>query len=103
MHYTAHSKLTCKALKKELCEAHKFDEIHQFIDSSKKYYWHASHRALLHTIDYGQELLLNRFGHIYNDVPTNEILVHHLKDDFSDKLPTLKEWLNKIYNYELLH
>lgn len=94
MHYTHHSILTCRRFKIPYADADKFTPFHQAVDSSKKYYWAPQHRGLLHTIDYGQYLLLRRFGVMYNGIPTNELLVAHIEEDFSNFKPRLQDFKN---------
>lgn len=96
MHYLDHSYLTCKKFKLDLNRNTEFDQIHSFIDSSKKYHWHASHRMLLHTIDYGQFLTKRKFGELVSDIPTNEILIAHIEDDFTNYKPRLIDWIKKV-------
>lgn len=70
--------------------------LHKFIDSSKLYYFHLKHRALLHNT-YGIDLSVQLFGDIIRNSKGVEILVRdlaaeHIKEDLSGKVPTLLEW-----------
>ena len=71
-------------------------EIHKFIDSSKLFYFHVKHRALLHNT-FGIELCIQLFGDYLVNSQGQEILVRdiaaeHCKEDLSGQVPTLIDW-----------
>ncbi|MDF7820867.1 hypothetical protein P1X15_24810 [Runella sp. MFBS21] len=70
--------------------------IHDFIDSSKLFIFHAKHRAMLHNL-YGIELCISLFGHYIVNTDNKTILVRdiaaeHCKEDLSGFIPTLNDW-----------
>ncbi len=74
--------------------------IHQFIDSSKLFHFHAKHRALLHNL-YGIELTCERFSDRLTNSQGRVILVRdiaaeHCKEDLSGHVPGLFDWFNEM-------
>lgn len=79
-------------------------EIHQFIDSSKLFYYNAKHRLLLHHL-YGIELTIMKFNDFIINSENQPILVRdiaaeHCKEDLSGRVPSLYEWLSHIEDKE---
>lgn len=73
-----------------------YQPIHSFLDSSKLYFYHLKHRALLHNL-YGIELCEELFGSwITNSsgtrVPVRDIAAQHCREDLSGRVPTLNDW-----------
>lgn len=71
-------------------------EIHKFIDSSKLFFFHTKHRALLHNL-FGIELCIELFGDCLQNSDGKTILVRdvaaeHCKEDLSGMTPTLNDW-----------
>ena len=71
--------------------------IHKFIDSSKMYHFNPRHRLLLHNL-YGIELTVMKFGdYIQNSdhktILVRDIAAEHCKEDLSNKVPSLHDWL----------
>lgn len=71
----------------------------QYLDSSKLYYYNPRHRLLLHQL-YGIELSVMKFGdYIINSgnkiVLVRDIVAEHCKEDLSNKVPSLFDWLEK--------
>jgi len=70
--------------------------IHKFLDSSKLFYYHYKHRALLHNT-YGIELSVRMFGEtlVNSDKQTllvRDIAAEHCKEDLLGMVPTLHHW-----------
>ena len=79
-------------------------KIHQFIDSSKLFYYNAKHRLLLHNL-YGIKLTTIKFNDfiVNSDQQTiliRDIAAEHCKEDLSGKVPSLYDWLSHIDNNE---
>jgi hypothetical protein len=79
-------------------EMRDYIEVHKFLDSSKLYFHHVKHRAVLHNT-YGVELAVEIFGDsILNrnekSVCVRDIAIAHLKEDLSGHVPTLNEWFD---------
>lgn len=73
-------------------------QIHKFIDSSKLFYYHFKHRIILHNL-FGVELAIKKFDdYLINSdnsvVLVRDIVVEHLKEDCSGKIPSLADWLS---------
>lgn len=78
-------------------EAEDYLEVHRFMDSSKLFYYHAKHRVLLHNL-YGIELCTMLYGDCLQNsdkkmIPIKEIAAEHCKEDLSNVVPTLADWL----------
>ena len=74
-----------------------YQAIHQFIDSSKLFYYHIKHRLLLHNL-YGVELATELYGDSLRNsegamVIVRDIAVEHIREDLDGKIPRLIDWL----------
>ena len=70
--------------------------VHRFLDSTKLYFHHVKHRAVLHNT-YGVDLAVELFGDALETssgrlVSVRDVAIAHLKEDLSGKVPTLVEW-----------
>ena len=74
-------------------------EIHKFMDSSKLYFHHVKHRAVLHNT-FGVELAVELFG---DEVPSKsgksvsvrDVAIAHVKEDLSGMVPSLADWFKQ--------
>jgi len=78
--------------------------VHRFLDSSKLYFHHVKHRAVLHNT-YGVELAVELFGDaVHNSsgkkISVRDIAIAHIKEDLSGKVPTLAEWFGECKELE---
>lgn len=81
-------------------QAEDYQEIHDFLDSSKMTYADFRHRALLHNT-FGVFICEKVFGHyIVNSdgkhIPVRVIAEQHVREDCNGYIPTPKEWLDTI-------
>jgi len=67
--------------------------IHSFIDSSKYYRPHFTHRILLHHT-FGVKLCVKHLGYecLPSGVLVRDVGFEHIKEDLSGKCPTLLDW-----------
>ena len=77
-------------------EASDYFQVHKFLDSSKLFYYHFKHRALLHHT-YGVELACTKFkDYLTNSqgkvILVRDIAIAHLKEDHNGQVPTLSDW-----------
>jgi hypothetical protein len=73
-----------------------YEQVHTFMDSSKLFFYHFKHRALLHHL-FGVELAMRLFGNRIKNtdgkmVLVRDIAVEHCKEDLDGKIPTLFDW-----------
>lgn len=71
--------------------------LHQFLDSSKLFYFHVKHRLLLHHL-LGVEWTIQKFGDCLHNsdgkvVLIRDIAAEHLKEDHNGRVPSLHDWL----------
>lgn len=97
MDYWKHSLLSRK---KFGGNAEDYLDIHQFLDSSKLFYFHFRHRILIHNT-YGIQLCIRRFGETRTNAAGKVLLVRdiaaeHCKEDLMGAVPTLHQWFKDI-------
>ena len=73
--------------------------IHQFLDSTKLYFHHVKHRAVLHNL-FGVELAVEIFGaELFNSsgktICVRDIAIAHVKEDLSGRIPSLHDWFER--------
>jgi hypothetical protein len=73
-----------------------YEEVHAFMDSSKLFFYHFKHRALLHHL-FGVELAIRLLGNFVvnaegKTVLVRDIAVEHCREDLDGKIPTLFDW-----------
>ena len=73
-----------------------YEQVHTFMDSSKLFFHHFKHRALLHHL-FGVELAMRLLGNFVinqdgKTVLVRDIAVEHCKEDLDGKVPTLYDW-----------
>ena len=78
--------------------------VHRFLDSTKLYFHHIKHRAVLHNT-YGVELAVELFGDSLENsngkyISVRDVAIAHLKEDLSGKVPTLVEWFDNCGELE---
>ena len=71
-------------------------EIHRFLDSTKLYFHHVKHRAVLHNT-FGVEFAVELFGDcvVNSDgkaTSVRDVAIAHVREDLSGKVPTLVDW-----------
>lgn len=77
-----------------------YQELHDFLDSSKQTYADFRHRALLHNT-FGIFICERIFGHTITNsdgkqIPVRVIAEQHVREDHNGKIPTVEEWLHGI-------
>ena len=77
-------------------DANDYAAVHRFIDSSKLYFFHFRHRALLHNL-FGIELAIELLGDFIETSKGRQVLVRdvaaaHCQEDLSGKVPSLYDW-----------
>jgi hypothetical protein len=73
--------------------------VHNFLDSSKLFYYHLKHRLLLHHL-YGIELCIELMGDFLvnsegKTVLVRDVAAEHCREDLYGAVPTLNDWLKE--------
>ncbi|MCI4670545.1 MAG: hypothetical protein MRZ79_20585 [Bacteroidia bacterium] len=90
---------SCNSVEKFGGKPEDYLEIHKFIDSSKYYFYHYKHRAMLHH-NLGATITEKAFGKsLVNslgiEVPMKRIVEEHTREDISGEYPTVDEWFEE--------
>ncbi len=77
-------------------QAQDYEQVHAFMDSSKLFFYHFKHRALLHHL-FGVELAIRLLGNFVVNIEgktvlVRDIAVEHCREDLDGKIPTLFDW-----------
>lgn len=77
-------------------QAEDYLELHRFLDSSKLFFHHLKHRALLHHL-LGIEFCEELFGFAIQNsasrsVPVRDIAAQHIREDLNGILPSINDW-----------